>query len=239
LLAFGGAGPLHAAALSETMEISRLVVPIFPGLFSALGLLLADYRHDYIRSIVTPLEIVELGQVLDCFNALEESAVTEMRSEGIAPEAIKFERYADLKYGYQLQELTLRFPQTDTHANISALLRQVFTEAHERAFGYHADDPIELVSLRLRALAKAGQLRFAELANVGVKSSGTSGDRNRRQVYFGRGHGLLDTPVLSRQDISRLQHGPMIIEEPDTTVIVPPGWSVSRDEYSNLVLSKT
>jgi N-methylhydantoinase A len=239
LLAFGGAGPIHAAALAETMDISRLLVPILPGLFSALGLLLADYRHDYIRSIVTPLDSVELDRIVACFSELENSAVAEMRTEGVPPQAIRFERYADLKYGYQLQELTLAFPQTDQHTNITGLLQELFTEAHERAFGYHADDPIELVSLRVRALANAGRLRFAELARV---SDNSSSERGRaipsRQVYFGRGYGLLEAPIRSRQDISGIQSGPMIVEEPDTTVVVPPGWSVSLDAYSNLALSK-
>ena len=239
LLAFGGAGPIHAAALAETMDISRLLVPIFPGLFSALGLLLADYRHDYIRSIVTPLDSVELDQILACFSELEDSAVVELRSEGVPPEAIRFERYADLKYGYQLQELTLAFPQTGHDTDIGSLLQQLFTEAHERAFGYHADDPIELVSLRLRALANAGRLRFAELASFSAKSSSTPDHNSHsRQVYFGRGHGLLQTPIRRRQDIIGIQSGPMIVEEPDTTVVVPPGWSVSLDEYSNLVLNR-
>lgn len=237
LLAFGGAGPIHAAALAETMDISRLLVPIFPGLFSALGLLLADYRHDYIRSIVTPLESVELEQILSCFSALEDSAAAELHGEGVPREAIRFERYADLKYGYQLQELTLPFPQTDSGTNIPRVLQGLFTEAHERAFGYHADDPIELVSLRLRALANAGRLRFPELARVFVKS-GVAQNGGTRQVYFGRSYGLLGTPIRSRQEISGMQGGPVIIEEPDTTVVVPPGWSASLDEYSNLVLCK-
>jgi N-methylhydantoinase A len=240
LLAFGGAGPIHAAALAETMDITRLLVPIFPGLYSALGLLLADYRHDYIRSVVTPLDSVELAQIRDCFSELENSAIAEMRSEGVAPEAVRFERYADLKYGYQLQELTLAFPAIDPGTNIAGLLEQVFTDAHEKAFGYHADDPIELVSLRLRALANAGRLRFAELANVATDPSRPVNRESRsRPVYFGRDHGLLDTPVKSRHGISRMESGPMIIEEPDTTVVVPPGWSVSTDDFHNLVLSKT
>jgi N-methylhydantoinase A len=239
LLAFGGAGPIHAAALAETMDISRLLVPIFPGLFSALGLLLADYRHDYIRSIVTPLDSVELEQILACFSELEDSALVELRSEGVPPEAIRFERYADLKYGYQLQELTLAFPHTGHDTDIGGLLQRLFTDAHKRAFGYHADDPIELVSLRLRALANAGRLRFAELAGISAKSLSAPDQNSRsRQVYFGRGHGLLQTPIRRRQDISGIQSGPMIVEEPDTTVVVPPSWSVSLDEYSNLVLNR-
>jgi N-methylhydantoinase A len=135
--------------------------------------------------------------------------------------------------------LTLPFPQTDHSADIASLLQRLFTEAHERAYCYHADDPVELVSLRLRALASAGQLQFSELAGVSAKSANMPGDNGRaRQVYFGRSRGMLETPIRRRQDISRTQNGPLIVEEPDTTVVVPPGWSVSLDEYANLVLSK-
>jgi N-methylhydantoinase A len=240
ILAFGGAGPIHAAALAETMDISELLVPIFPGLFSALGLLLADYRHDHIRSIVTPLDSVELDRLLSCFSELEDVAAAEMRDEGVPREVITFERYADLKYGYQLQELSLLFPRTELDTDIAALLRRLFTEAHERAFGYRADDPIELVNLRVRALANAGRLRFADLAGVFAKALSDRASRNRRsrQVYFGRTHGMLDTRICGRAEIVGIQRGPIIIEEPDTTVVVPPGWNVRLDAHSNLALTK-
>jgi N-methylhydantoinase A len=239
LLAFGGAGPIHAAALAETMEITNLLVPIFPGLFSALGLLLADYRHDYIRSIVTPIDAVKLDHIMNCYRDLEDSAREEMRSEGVPAETILFERYVDLKYNYQLQELTLSFPAIEGDANPAELLGRLFTEAHERAFGYRADDPIELVSLRLRALANAGRVGFAKLTRTAAESSPLPRrDNYSRQVYFGRDHGLLDTPIYSRRNITAVQSGPIIIEEPDTTVVVPPRWRISRDGYANLVLSK-
>jgi N-methylhydantoinase A len=239
LLAFGGAGPIHAAALAETMEISSLLVPILPGLFSALGLLLADYRHDYIRSIATPVDSVGLDQIMACFNELEDSATSEMRNEGVAPQAIRFERYADLKYGYQLQELTVAFPQMQTDARIGGLLSRIFTEAHEQAFGYRANDPIELVNLRLRAFANAGRLQFGELAHLSAISLSRQVEPNRsRQVYFGRERGVLETSIRCRQQITGVQNGPLVIEEPDTTLVVPPGWAVRLDEYSNLVLTK-
>jgi N-methylhydantoinase A len=239
LLAFGGAGPIHAAALAETMEMSRLLVPIFPGLFSAVGLLLADYRHDYIRSIATRVDSVGVDQILGCFKELEDSATTEMEDEGVPPQAIRFERYADLKYGYQLQELPVPFPQIQADTKIGGLLSRIFTEAHEQAFGYRANDSIELVNLRLRALSSAGRLQFTELANLSAISPDKLVDEDRsRKVYFGRAQGLLETRICGRRQITGIQTGPLIMEEPDTTLVVRPGWSVRLDEYSNLVLSK-
>jgi N-methylhydantoinase A len=275
LLAFGGSGPIHAAALAETMEISRVTVPIYPGLFSALGLLLADYRHDYIRSIsgahakranqsaarwseaepskgvrdmrntmkcasniVSPLQTVRLAEIEAYYHELEQAALAEMQSEGISAEAVVFERYIDLKYGYQLQELTLRFPADDECADLPARLTEMFIQAHDQAFGYHADDPIELVSLRLRVLAPAGTARFSELAKGSTKSALALSEDHSRQVFFGHERGLLHTPIRTRADIVGPQPGPLIIEEPDTTIVVPPGWSVSSDQHSNLTLSR-
>jgi N-methylhydantoinase A len=240
LLAFGGAGPIHAAGLAESIEISRLFVPIFPGLFSALGLLLADYRHDYIRSIVTSLDSVRLEEIVTHYQELKETARADMHREGVAAEAVRFEQYVDLKYGYQLQELTLPFPAIDDRTNLSEALARLFVHAHDQAFGYHSDDPIELVSLRLRALASAGKVGFSDLAtraSEGSTAAPGSSD-NSREVYFGRHLGLMNTPICGRRDIARMQRGPMIVEEPDTTVVVPPGWSISSDGYANLTLAK-
>ncbi len=143
LVAFGGAGPIHAAALAENMEISRLVVPIHPGLFSALGLLLADYRHDYISSIAAPLSSTRPAEVHARYDQLKERARAEMIAEGVSATAIRFEQYVDLKYGYQMYELTLPFPEPAKSSNLLAELAQLFTDAHHQAYGYHRDDPIE------------------------------------------------------------------------------------------------
>src|SRR5262249_15032599 len=110
LVSFGGAGPIHAAALAEDMEISGVLVPVFPGLFSALGLLLADYRHDYIHSVVTPLAALNPATLFAHYEEMQQVARSIMRKEGIPSEAIRFEHYADVKYSYQLQELSVSFP---------------------------------------------------------------------------------------------------------------------------------
>ena len=239
LVCFGGAGPIHAAALAEDMEIARVVVPVFPGLFSALGLLLADYRHDYIRSIVTPLAAIDPDTILGHYEELQHVARDAMRREGIPNEGVRFEHYVDLKYSYQLQELSIPFPASPDSGNLLVKLAALFREAHEQAFGYNTDDPIELVSLRLRALATVGEMRFSDLGAKSTPASAAVARSEPREVFFGPRHGLLQTSVFRRTDITGVQDGPLIIEEPDTTVVVPPGWAVSRDEYGSLVLTKS
>jgi N-methylhydantoinase A len=236
LFAFGGAGPIHAVALAESLGISRVLVPLFPGLFSALGLLLADYRHDYIRSVALALEDIDPQAVLQQFADMQATAQAELLGEGIRAEAIRFERQVDLRYSYQVSELTQPFPAVSP-ADLRASLSQLFTEAHRQAFGYDRNDTIELVSIRLRALASAGQVRFSEL--TGQVDDSRRSEGGTRQAYFGPKHGTQQTAIRCRADMSTRQAGPVIIEEPDTTVVVPPEWSVERDGQGNLVLSRS
>ena len=235
LVAFGGAGPIHAVALAESLGMSRVLVPPYPGLFSALGLLLADYRHDYVRSVALALELVEPQSIIEQFAEMEETARTELLQEGIRAEAIRFERQVDLRYSYQVSELTQPFPSASPD-ELQAELRRVFTQAHLQAFGYERDDTVELVSLRLRALASAGSLRFSEL--LGRVPPADPVQAGTRQAYFGPKHGLQQTVIRRRADIDTPQPGPVIVEEPDTTVVVPPEWSASRDGQTNLVLER-
>ena len=236
LIAFGGAGPIHAAALAENLGITRVLVPLFPGLFSALGLLLADYRHDYIHSIALALDKIDPQAIVRQYEELEAAAREELLQEGVTEGAIRFERQVDLKYGYQVSELTLPFPSEAKLANLRTELARLFTEAHKQAFGYDRDDAIELVNLRLQALASAGRVRFTDL--VAPVSAAEQEQSISRQAYFGPARGTLETPVRCRVDITEEQAGPLIVEEPDTTVVVPPGWSVRLDEQRNLVLTQ-
>jgi N-methylhydantoinase A len=250
LVAFGGAGPIHAAALAENMGISNLIVPLYPGLFSALGLLMADYRHDYITAIAAPLMSVSSNEMLERYQQLRERARSEMKAEGVDPGTIRFEQQVDLKYGYQMYEMTLPFPDHVDSSNLTATLAQMFTDAHHQAYGYHRDDPIEVMSVRLRALASADSLTFAELANRysaensqrtdpsrPIVDAKENGHQSEREAFFGPTYGLLPTPLWSRFALT-LTQGPLIIEEPDTTIVVPPNWAVRRDQIGNLLLSR-
>jgi N-methylhydantoinase A len=240
LIAFGGAGPIHAALLAENMGITKLIVPLYPGLFSALGLLMADYRHDYIATIAAPLTSVKPEEIFARYEQLQTTARAEMIAEGVSPAAIRFEQQVDLKYGYQMYEMTLPFPDGAGPPNLQAVLARLFTDAHDQTYGYYRDDPIELVSLRLRALASAGSISFAELAAklADAGATGAAAAGATREAFFGSAHGTMVTPLRNRFDITGPERGPIIIEEPDTTIVVPPGWTVQRDAFANLALTR-
>ncbi len=240
LIAFGGAGPMHAAALADSLSMTRVQIPLYPGLFSALGLLLADYRHDYIRSVALALDQVAPQTVLHQYEELETQARAELVAEGIAAEQVRFERQVDLKYGYQVAELTLPFPEVAVD-DMPDRLAQLFTQAHRQAFGYDRADTIELVSVRLRALASSGHLSFSDLTRA--NGHGREGDAASpsslmasRPAYFGPQVGECEAVICQRTDIGQVRSGPLIVEEPDTTVVVPPDWTVRPDVTGNLLL---
>jgi N-methylhydantoinase A len=224
--------------LAASLGITQVYVPLFPGLFSALGLLLADYRHDYVRSVALALEAVDPTTILRLYGEMEEVARAELIQEGVPAPAVRCERLVDLKYGYQVAEMTLPFPADTSLTDLRAALARLFTEAHHREFGYSRDDPIELVSLRLRATAVATRLRFADLVQQVPKEGNTASAPAARQAYFGPRHGLQRVPIRRRWDIAREEPGPLIVEEPDTTVVVPPEWRAAVDTYGNIVLRR-
>ena len=239
LIAFGGAGPMHAAALADSLSMTRVQIPLYPGLFSALGLLLADYRHDYIRSVALALAQVAPQTVLRHYEELETQARAELVEEGVAADQIRFERQVDLKYGYQVAELTLPFPEAATD-DLQDRLAHLFTEAHRQAFGYDRADTIELVSIRLRALASSGYLRFTDLTGANGHGSMTAAAPSvriaSRPAYFGPQVGECEAVICQRAAIGQVRSGPLIVEEPDTTVVVPPDWTVRHDVSGNLLL---
>lgn len=235
LIAFGGSGPLHAAALADTLGIRRIYVPIHSGLFSALGLLLADYRQDAVRTVVVPLAKLDPDQVLAEFQQMEQKAFAEMR-EQVGERDMVVHRTVDMKYGYQISELNLPFPGADP-GQLTENLRLAFNDAHLQQFGHVSDDPVELVNLRVRLTASASKLRLADLAPSPEPAG--AGPGQRRDAYFGAQHGVQGALVLRRSDIQsdQIYMGPLIIEQPDSTTVVPPGWSVQRDTGGNLILA--
>jgi len=237
LIPFGGAGPMHAAALADSLGITEVQIPPLPGLFSALGLLLADYRRDFVRSVAAALRSLATEQIQRALDELEERACRGLEAQGIGERAVRFEYRIDLKYGYQVSELTLSLESRED-ASVESLEAR-FHEAHRAAFGFRRDDPVELVNVRLRASAAASSLRFSDVAD-GEDGNGAA-EPVTRLAYFGPGVGTVEASVMTRPYLARSGQpaaGPGIVEAPDTTVVVPPGWEVSAGSDRTLALRK-
>jgi N-methylhydantoinase A len=240
LIAFGGAGPIHAVELARTLGIARVYIPLWPGLFSSLGLLLAELRYDCVQSMPGRLDSFEASSLMQLYDRLADRFVDEIfgsQSRG----DIHFERFLDLRYARQSSELTLPLPDNVVASDLRNAIAVSFHSEHERAYGYRRDlEPIAVTSLRLRATAPAGQLNFADLARsfAQAETAERDGSRANRRAYFGEEIGTVDARIISRATLTeRPLAGPLVIEEFDTTVVVPPGWRAKVDHYGNIILT--
>jgi len=239
LLAFGGSGPVHAASLAADMGVPQVYVPPFPGIFSAVGLLLADYRYDTVRTAHFALDRLDEPALMALVRELEQQAHTTLASQGIAPAAIVLRPEADVQYKGQEMALTLALPPPG--ANFGERLHAAFGEAHRAAFGYERGNPSEIVALRMRATARASDIRIGDMARGAshLKGADRSPAAASRQAYFGAARGSAEVPVVGRFDLAETPRvGPLIVEEWDTSVVVPPGWTARRDGAGNIVLDR-
>ena len=239
LIAFGGAGPIHAADLAAELGMKKVYIPLFPGLFSALGLLMADVRYDYVQSIPGRLDAIDMVELLQKFESLAARARQEFSRENIDPTIVKMERYLDLRYQRQMSEITIRVPDDVTPSVLPRSLTDSFHAEHERTYGYRRDhEPVAAVNLRMKALAPANSISFAELAQAFLRSAGANEPATEMRVaYFGPKVGECLTKIVPRESLLRGPlEGPLVIEEFDTTVVVPPQWTASLDKYGNITL---
>lgn len=242
LLPFGGAGAVHAAAVAEELGMRRILVPARPGAFSALGLLCTDVLHDYIRSDLKPLDQVSPDHADAVFAELEARAKTELEEEGLSGADASFHREFDLRYvgqGYELRVSLDGIGETGfTDADLAAA-RARFDDEHARHHGHAATEkPVELVSYRLRLRVSVPKY---EPTPAGVTHGPPPADavKGTRAVYFDAAQAT-DTTVYERDRLppGTAFSGPAIVEQLDSTTVVPTGWSVEVDGYANLILSR-
>ena len=227
LMAFGGNGPVHAAGLAAELEISRIVVPPWPGLFSALGLLVSDFEQLYSQSCLTRLDRAELAAINETLERMTARASGEFAAEGFSGARLQIERFADLRYRRQTSEMMIPLPDRPLNAGDLTELAELFHREHARTYGYDTrDESVEIVAVKLRVRG----LRDSGGAQVDWRSAPSDTNaRATRSVSFGSDHGTLDAPVIGRGNIGDdAIAGPVIVEEYDSTIVVPPDWRVSQ-----------
>jgi N-methylhydantoinase A len=219
LLAFGGAGPLHAAALATEVGIPEVVVPARPGLASAFGLLVADIRHDFSKTLICRLEEADIATLDAVFEELGCKAADVLSAENIPLDRARFTRSVDVRYVGQSYHLTMPLEGPLDRAAL-ADVRARFSELHRATYGYaEATEPCELINLRIAAMGRIDKPRVAATA-------GTETGHVTRRVYF-EDIGFVECAVLRRaglREAARVE-GPAVLEEADATTLVPPGWT--------------
>ena len=237
LMAFGGAGPLHAARLARELEISRILVPRNPGILCAMGLLLTDLRADFAVTRLAVLGASALVLVRDAFRDLDAMATAWFEAEGISLPDRGTARTVDMRYAGQNYELPIALPDGAIDVATLGALAGRFAEAHRRMYGFVAEeDPVQLVTFRVEASGRVPKATFAAGADAGPDASGAV--VGSRAVWLQEAGGFVDCPVYDR-DLLRNGNcfaGPAIIEQMDATTVVPPGWTARVEPFLNVVL---
>lgn len=235
LVAFGGAGPVHAALLAQELKIPRVIIPAAPGVHSAMGLLVSDLKRDYIQTHFADLESVDVAALQRRFDGMETVAQQEFEAQGIAPEEIVHERAIDLRYSIQKYELPVPVARAGLTSDAVAAWRKAFDEIHEKHFGSRAEDQkVEIVNYRLTTKVIVPKPKAAETPPQGAGCDGAI--KARRRAYFDGWH---DTPVYDRDKLhsgNRLS-GPAIIEQMDSTTVVHPGQTAQIDRFGNIIIA--
>ncbi|HYB42552.1 MAG TPA: hydantoinase/oxoprolinase family protein [Candidatus Methylomirabilis sp.] len=237
LVAFGGAGPLHANALAAELRVRTVLIPPSPGIASALGLLLTDIRHDLVATRRQRLDATSPDALNAVFADFAAQAGSALDRDGVPAARRRIERSVDLRYHGQSHELAVPVPAEPLDAAALGQIRRAFDEAHARAYGYAAaEDAVELVNVRLTGVGLTPPLTRPELA-VGERDA-TAAVKGARPVWFRETSGFADCAVVDRSRLlaGNVVAGPAVVEEMDATSVIHPGWEAAVDPHGNLLL---
>ena len=232
LVAFGGAGPLHAPTLAAELEVPRVLVPRTAGVLSALGLLITDLVHDLSTSMVRPWEEVDPAELTDVYEEFEREGHERLREEGVEEAEIAFERTVDVRYRGQSFELRVPVPDGPFDAGTLSAVAERFHRHHERRYGHASpDEPIELVTVRLRA---RGEVPTPEVGAATTGGTAEGAIREERTVVFDGEP--FETPIYDRTRLPAGTEfdGPAVVEGPESTVVVRPEQGVEVDDYGTI-----
>ena len=227
LVVFGGAGPLHGAALAKELGVPTVLVPPRPGTWSALGCLMVDIRHDLSEMFLRPASDADANELDEAFGRLEDKGRELLASEGVSEDGVTLERSIAMRYLGQWRSLEVAFD-----GDLEAAVERFHTE-HEREFSYRRDDaPVELYRLQLVATGATEEVKLPR--HEPDPDASLPEPAETRTVHFDGG--AVDTPVYAREDLPagvRFE-GPAVIDQLDTTTLVPPGVKAEVDEYLNI-----
>lgn len=235
LCPLGGGGPIHAFSIADELGMQRILVPSNPGLFSAGGIAVADFTHDYSRSIIQVLNEADAPALGAIYDALAARATADFDLEGVATGARRFERSMDLRYRGQTTEINVRVPSDPgTGPPDVAAFKAEFHRLHESVYTYSVpEESVELVSLRLRAIGSVAKPRL----QAGTAAAPAQTTPRSRPVWFG--DRLHSTRILRRESLTagNTVNGPAIIQELSSATVLPPGARAEVDTHLNLILT--
>lgn len=237
LVAFGGAGPLHAARLAKELEIRRILVPRNPGILCAMGLLLTDMRADFAATRITVLDDSAASAIEAVFASLTAQAQHWFAAEDIAADRRRLARTVDMRYAGQNYELAVALADGPVTAASLKALAEGFAAAHERQYGFIAEEEaVQLVTFRVEATGLVAKASFTPQADAGPDASPAL--IGKRDVWMPEANGWVSCPIYDRDALKSGNHiaGPAIIEQMDATTVLLAGMTARVEPYLNLIL---
>ncbi|MEM2210462.1 MAG: hydantoinase/oxoprolinase family protein [Nitrososphaerales archaeon] len=235
MIAFGGAGPMHACALAEEINLHSVIIPPNPGLFSALGLVVSDFKYEVIKSIMKNVSFEIVNEVEQVFNDLEIEGLNMM------PKFFKgdiiVQRYLDMRYVGQSYELIIPIAKPLTNESLMKLIDD-FHNKHEETYGYSArEGDVEIVNARvvIIGIVKKPRLKVIEKGEAQYSIDSVIGER---EVFFEESNQYINCKVFNREKLKsgNIIDGPAIIEQYDSTIVVYPNWLAEIDNYGNVIM---
>lgn len=235
LAAFGGAGPLHAAALAEELGMNHVLCPPIPGAFSALGLIATDLKRDYVQTFYARSDQATAPEFEAAFRELEAKGTAMLARAGVPEARRRFERSVDARYRRQSYELSVPVPDPPFAADVVEEVAAAFHNRHLQTYGHeNRSEPVQLVNLRLSAIGEIPSIRLR--AQPAAEASGAPDSR----MLWVRGEGEVSADVYRRDGLPAgfSAVGPVVIESLESTVLVLPGWTVRMDADGFLHLDR-
>ena len=237
MVAFGGAGPTHAGAIAKELSIPTIIVPPFPGVFSAWGMLMADLRHDFGQTYITPMDDANVESISEIFRELEARVKGFFERENIREENTLVTYQMDLRYYGQEHTLSVPAPSKLEDAD-KAVLDKSFDGLHFKIYGHNApEEPKEIVSLKVVGI---GKVRKPVLQTIrrGRETPTSQSHLGERKVYLGDGR-YQEFSIYQRDKLraGNTIRGPAIIEEPTSTTVLENDQICSVDQYGNLIIT--
>jgi N-methylhydantoinase A len=238
LVAFGGGGPVHANRLAAELDMPRILIPPSPGVFSAMGLLVTDLKHDFAVTRMRRTDAVDLADLGRIFDDLLTRGRDLLTREDISPSDMEFTRQVDIRYVGQSHALSVTMSAEVIDSAVLQASIDRFHDEHRRAYGHSTPgEPTELVNVRLTA---TGKIRKPQLRTLAAQPEAHPPEpRARRQVYFSESGSFLECPIYLRYTLGSgaCLSGPAILEELDATTVISPGYQATVDGHGNLLIS--
>ena len=239
LVAYGGAGPMHAIEVANLLGVTTVVVPPHPGIASAYGLLVAEFKNDYARTSLQQPPDYDLQAMAEIFGGLEREGQRWLETEGVASSGRLLGWSADLRYEHQGSELTIPYGGINVDQQGLDAMIEEFHRRHSQLYGFSLDQSVEIVTLRVTASGLLGDVSMPVLPS----GAGDPVDAvvDRRRVYFDEVQDCVPCPIYRRERLhpEATIGGPCILEGMDSTVVINPGWETRIDRYGNCIMRAT